>query len=95
MGTGVLPEEGDGAGARMRAARVLISWVSRSAQSEENVNVERLHAIARAIQNDLETTNVVVTMAELSSAVANAAAEPQEPQYEQQLSAALEQLGKV
>lgn len=56
------------------------------------MNAERLHAIAQAIQRDLEDTGAVSTMSELNSAVANAAAMPQEPQYEQQLSAALERL---
>jgi hypothetical protein len=40
------------------------------------MNAERLHAIAKAIEDDLETTNSIETLQELSSALQNQIAAP-------------------
>lgn len=56
------------------------------------MNVERLHAIANAIRDDLAATSAVATLQQLRDALQNQVNAPQEPSYQQQVAASLETL---
>ncbi len=69
-----------------------ISRRSSDRALRQQVNAERLHAIALAVRDDLQTTGVVATLQQLRDALQNQVNAPQEPTYQQQISAALQQL---
>src|SRR5258708_7099275 len=56
------------------------------------MNAERLHAIARAIQEDLTTTNVIKVLQQLSQALQNQINSPQEPSHQTQVAEYLKTL---
>lgn len=56
------------------------------------MNVERLHSIAKALQQELQTRDVVQRVASLHTALANQANAPQDPSYQQQVATMLQSL---
>lgn len=56
------------------------------------MNVERLHAICVAIRKDLEETSTVQTLNELVAALQSVVSQPGQPQYQEQVAAALGKL---
>ncbi|WP_243322213.1 hypothetical protein [Geothrix sp. SG200] len=56
------------------------------------MNVERLHAIAAALQADLSTTSTLPLLQQLISSLSNQINQPNQPQFQQQTSQFLEQL---
>ncbi len=56
------------------------------------MNVERLHAIAAALQSDLSTTSALPLLQQLISSLSNQINQPNQPQFQQQTSQYLEQL---
>src|SRR6266705_4924119 len=56
------------------------------------MNAERLHAIANAIRNDLQTTKAINLLQQLSKALQNQINSPQEPTHQTQVAATLKEL---
>jgi hypothetical protein len=56
------------------------------------LNAERLHAVALALREDLNRTQLTQLMDQLATALAQSVQTPQEPSYQQQMAAAREQL---
>lgn len=56
------------------------------------MNAERLHAIALAIQEDLKKTKEIQRLEKLRSALQNQVNQPQDPNYQQQVSDSLKEL---
>lgn len=59
------------------------------------MNVERLHAVALAIKDDLKKTREVQLLEQLRAALQNEVNQPQQPTYQQQVSDTLKELNKV
>src|ERR1044072_5654419 len=56
------------------------------------MNAERLHAIAKAIRDDLRITSAVNLLEQLSKALQNQVNNPQEPSFQKQVADTLSQL---
>lgn len=56
------------------------------------MNAERLHAIAKALIDDFESTNAVTYVQQLQSSLQNQVNAPQEPSYQQQVASSLENI---
>jgi hypothetical protein len=59
------------------------------------MNAERLHAIVLAVRDELLATSVVTMMQQLRDSLQNQVNAPQEPSYQQQVSATLQQLSET
>jgi len=58
------------------------------------MNVERLHAIARAVKDDLTKTNVETNLQQMINALSQLVNNPQQPQFQQQVAGQREALSK-
>jgi hypothetical protein len=56
------------------------------------MNVERLHAIASALRGDIEKTDLMAIMQKLINGLQNQVSQPAQPQFQQQVGQALEDL---
>ena len=56
------------------------------------MNTERLHAIAIAVIDDINTTNTQATLQQLVQSLQNQVSQPQQPQFQNQVSERLKTL---